>query len=157
MYQFELLLVGKQKENPEKILFSRYQKQLKPYARLSVKELPEIKFSSVADRTRVLKKEATLFEKKITNTHCLIVLDANGTSFSSEHFAKQLSIWSEQEQKKLLFLIGGPLGIDDQTKKKADVLLSLSPFTLPHDLACVVLCEQLYRAMTIIFQKTYHY
>ena len=75
---------------------------------------------------------------------------------TSTSFAKWTQRY-EDEGQELCFVIGGPFGLSPEFKKEADVLLSLSLFTLPHDLAQIVLLEQLYRALTIIHKKTYHY
>lgn len=157
MFSFHLLIVGKQKSGPLQELCLHYQTLLRPYARITITEIPEIRFDSAADRPRVLKKEAESIRNALSKDTFPILLDAEGASFSSEQFAKQIENWSEHGQQPLAFIIGSPLGIDDELKRSIPTRLSLSSLTFPHDLARVMLMEQLYRAMTIQNGKTYHY
>ena len=157
MYQFEFIIIGKQKPGPEKELMNRYQTYLTPYAKTTIHTIPESSFSSSYDQKRVLKKEEDLLLRFMESKKYLIVLDAKGKQFSSETFADQLQKWSCYEQNPLTFIIGGPLGLSEEIKKRAHILLSLSPMTFPHDVSRVLLAEQLYRAMTVMHRKTYHY
>jgi 23S rRNA (pseudouridine1915-N3)-methyltransferase len=86
----------------------------------------------------------------------LILLEMRGRALSSE----QLAGWIERERdggaQHLHFAIGPPDGWSDTTRKRADLLLSFGPMTFPHDLARVMLAEQLYRAFTILAGHPYH-
>src|SRR5262249_10785702 len=87
--------------------------------------------------------------------HKLILLDARGKQLSSEDLAQFI----EREQAQalpLLFAIGGADGFNQETRQQADFILSLGKMTLPHELARVVLLEQLYRAFTILKKHPYH-
>lgn len=87
--------------------------------------------------------------------HRLIILDSRGRQFSSE----ELAHWLEREQVQalsLLFAIGGADGFSDAMRRQAPFTLSLGKMTLPHELARVVLLEQLYRAFTILKKHPYH-
>lgn len=85
----------------------------------------------------------------------LVALDERGTELSSARFAALLARWAG-EQAPTAFVIGGPDGLDAQTRKDADFLLRLSALTLPHALAQVLLAEQLYRAATRLTGHPYH-
>jgi len=88
--------------------------------------------------------------------HKLVLLDARGGQLSSEELAQLL----EREQMQalpLLFAIGGADGFSDQARQQAGIVLSLGKMTLPHELARVVLLEQLYRAFTILKKHPYHW
>lgn len=85
----------------------------------------------------------------------LVALDERGRDFSTVQFARQLEAW-RQDGDPLAFLIGGPDGLDAELKREAHVLLRLSALTLPHALAQVLLCEQLYRAATLLAGHPYH-
>lgn len=90
-----------------------------------------------------------------------IFLDAKGKSFTSEGFADWVENKKRDPHKSLVFLVGpaegfSPEGFSQEIKAKADFLLSLSPFTLQHELALVVLLEQIYRASTILKGEPYH-
>jgi len=91
----------------------------------------------------------------IRDRHKLVLLDSRGKQISSEELAEFL----EREQVSaipLLFAIGGSDGFSDEARRQAGVILSLGRMTLPHELARVVLVEQLYRAFTILKNHPYH-
>jgi len=83
------------------------------------------------------------------------LLDAAGRELTSEEFARWLGREMQSGRKELVFLLGGAEGFPEETKKKADRLLSLSKLTMPHELARVVLLEQLYRAFALLREHPY--
>lgn len=85
----------------------------------------------------------------------IVALDERGREFTSAQFAAQLGRWAAG-QAPVAFVVGGPDGLDEQTRKDAVLLLRLSPLTLPHALAQVLLAEQLYRAATLLTGHPYH-
>ncbi len=85
-----------------------------------------------------------------------VVLDERGALVTSRALAKRLSDWELRSVKGVAFLIGGADGHTDELRKRADWLWSLTSLTLQHELALVVLCEQLYRARSIIAGLPYH-
>ena len=85
----------------------------------------------------------------------VVALEVHGEAHSSPAFAKRLERWTSQGKGNVAFLIGGADGIPPAVSKSANVRLSLSPMTLPHRLARVVLFEQLYRALTILRGEPY--
>jgi 23S rRNA (pseudouridine1915-N3)-methyltransferase len=86
----------------------------------------------------------------------LVLLDSRGRQFSSEQFAGWIGEQRDQGRQQIVFAIGSADGWSDATRKRAGMLLSLGPMTLPHELARVVLCEQVYRAFTILTGHPYH-
>ena len=90
------------------------------------------------------------------SANCLkVLLDERGKQFSSTEFAQQLNHW-QQNGKDVVFIIAGADGVNDADRKSADFLLALSHLTLPHELARVLLSEQLYRGWSILTQHPYH-
>jgi len=87
----------------------------------------------------------------------LAVLDSKGPAYTTEGFAKFLASAERSRKKRLRFLIGGAYGVPEETKKRADGLLSLSPLTLPHRLALLVLTEQIYRVLSWRAGAPYHH
>lgn len=85
----------------------------------------------------------------------LVLLDERGTQLSSQALAQKLSGW-QSDGRDLCFVIGGPDGVSDACRARADVCWSLSQLTLPHGLASVLLAEQLYRAWTLLAGHPYH-
>lgn len=87
----------------------------------------------------------------------LVVLDETGKPIDSRTFAKRLGDWRDQGVRETCFIIGGAYGLTDAVRAKADVLLSLSPMTFPHQLVRVLFAEQLYRAYSILNRTGYHH
>jgi len=87
----------------------------------------------------------------------LVVLDERGTQPSSEAFAGWLGRWRDEGVRAAAFVIGDAHGFEDRHREAADEVLGLSRLTLPHRLAQVMLCEQLYRAGTILAGHPYHH
>lgn len=103
-----------------------------------------------------LTAEAALLERYAHGADVRVVLDEGGKNMPSRAFARQLSEWRDQGRKEAAFLIGGADGHAAQTLADADLQLSFGAATWPHLLARVMLCEQLYRAATILSGHPYH-
>ncbi len=157
MFTFTLITVGRLKPGPCQELMDGHLKRLTPYAKVEIRELKEEAFASTYVRERVLKEEVGRIHKAIPDGAMVVVLDADGKGMDSVAFASWLKEQAQQETQRIAFIIGGPLGLSDSIKKSAYARLSLSAMTFPHELALVMLTEQLYRAMTILAKKTYHY
>jgi len=106
-----------------------------------------------------LKDEETLLKLCAPNArprHTLVLLDGRGKQLSSEELAKFLGDYQDRNPLPLLFAVGGADGFSDQVRQAATLVLSLGKMTLAHELARVVLLEQLYRAFTILKSHPYH-
>jgi 23S rRNA (pseudouridine1915-N3)-methyltransferase len=138
--------IGKTKEPAIQALTDEYLKRISRFADVAGLALKdEAAILSLAMGERQQKKDR----------HKLVLLDSRGQQFSSEELAKFL----EREQGNatpLLFAIGGSDGFSDEARRHAGFALSLGKMTLPHELARVVLVEQLYRAFTILKNHPYH-
>ncbi len=86
----------------------------------------------------------------------LIVLDETGKSLTSRDFADRLQSWIERGDSDVTFVIGGADGLDDTIRAHADMVLSFGPMTWPHMLTRVLLCEQIWRAVSILTHHPYH-
>ncbi len=135
--------IGKTKDPAIQSLTNEYLKRLARYVSTGSMELPN---------------EAALLKQLQTSrpAQMLILLDARGRQLSSEQFADFLRQHQDRGTQGLLFAIGGPDGFSDQVRSAAAAQLSLSKMTLPHELARVVLLEQLYRGYTILKGHPYH-
>jgi 23S rRNA (pseudouridine1915-N3)-methyltransferase len=99
--------------------------------------------------------EGDLILKKLATGEQLILLDERGSQLTSKSLAGKLSGW-QNDGRDLCFAIGGPDGVSDAVRQKADFTWSLSGLTLPHGLARVLLAEQLYRAWSLMHGHPYH-
>jgi 23S rRNA (pseudouridine1915-N3)-methyltransferase len=95
--------------------------------------------------------------KAIPSGARVVVLDEIGKMIDSRSFAKKLGDWRDQGARETCFVIGGAYGLTDAVRAKADLLLSLSPMTFPHQLVRVLFAEQLYRAYSILNRTGYHH
>ncbi len=134
--------------------FAHYERLISGLCRLSVREVREVPLRGRA-AAEVLRDEGRRLVAGLPAGGVIVALDAAGRAFDSEAFAARLRTWSEAGQ--VTFVVGGSLGLADEVKGSARELLSLSPLTLPHQLARVVLAEQLFRALKILRGETYHH
>lgn len=101
------------------------------------------------------REEAARLRKKLPRGARMVALAIEGAPWSSEAFAEQLDRW-RLAARPVACVIGGSTGLDDALLQDAETRWSLGPLTLPHELARVVVCEQLYRAFEILAGKPYH-
>lgn len=156
MMNIKVIVVGKFKEKYWAEAEAEYKKRLTPYAKISLVELPDLAFKNEADRDRIRLAESAKIKNAIPENAFIIALTETGKKFDSVTFASWLDTLSVSGQQ-LVFIIGGPLGLDRDFLKTVNATLSLSDLTFPHQLARVVLFEQLYRAAAINSGKQYHY
>lgn len=156
MYQIKIIVVGKLKEDYWRDAEKEYVKRLGAYAKMSIHEIPEEPFRSSSERVQVLAKEGDKILKLTPKDAYCIALEIKGKSFSSESFAELLKNTGERGGM-IVFCIGGALGLSDEVLKRAHMRCSFSALTFPHQLVRIVLLEQVYRAMTIVHGKQYHY
>lgn len=156
MYKIAVIAVGALKEPFWKEAVSEYQKRLRPFAKIGVIEVTETPFKSAGEAPTVLRAEAEPIRKKIPAGAFVIALVKEGRSMSTDQYARLLSR-EGGGGREIVFLIGGPLGLDPKLADECHLKLSLSALTFTHGEARAILFEQLYRAMTILAGKTYHY
>ena len=142
--------IGKTKEPAIETLTGEYLKRISRYAEVAGVVLQdEAAVLALASGERQQKRSQNKERYK------LVLLDSRGKQFSSEELAEFL----EREQVNatpLLFAIGGSDGFSEEARRHAGIILSLGKMTLPHELARVILVEQLYRAFTILKNHPYH-
>lgn len=149
-----ILAIGKMKFAPYRSAADEYMARLRHY--LSIREI-EIKSATSPKLTelQVRETESRQLMANIANTTHLFVLDERGKMFDSVTFASQLGRLIDRSQD-FAFAIGGASGHHECLRQRANTLLSFSPMTFPHELARVMIYEQLYRAMTILRNEPYH-
>lgn len=152
-----LICMGKTKERFIREGIEKYIGFLKPFAGMELKELREEKIRDLKDAPTIRKKEAASIFKAVPAGAYLVALDERGREFTSHEFAAFLNSIMETGIRELVFVLGGAMGLDESVTAKATRTVALSRWTLTHEMARLVLLEQLYRAFTIITGKTYHY
>lgn len=159
MFNILIIVVGTLKESYLREAYSEYAKRLAPYAKIELLELSESSFHSVSEKQSVITKEAELIRKKIPKDSTVFLLSQEGKQFSSIEFADLINSHSSGTygSRHITFVIGGALGLDESLKNSYKNLLSFSKMTFTHQMARVILVEQIYRAATILAKKQYHY
>jgi len=156
MLKIRIIAVDKVRSTPFKEAQDEYLKRLGPYAKVSLEEVTPEAFGGSTEASTAMHREAEKLRKKLPSGAFTISMDPAGKKLTSEEFAAFL----EKEGgtgTELAFIIGGTAGIDPELKKECRASISLSPMTFPHELARVLLAEQLYRAATILAGKSYHH
>ncbi len=133
-----------------------YTDRIRRYGDLVLTVIREERISPQGKEDYIRRAEAKRIREKLPPEAYTVMLDERGRGVPSETFARLLESWSNGGQKEIAFVLGGPYGLDAELKKTADHLLSLSPMTLPHGIAWVVLLEQIYRGFTILRREPYH-
>ncbi len=158
--QLGILAVGRLKKGPETELSARYGERSRSLgAQLGLIEGRTIEFTESRAQTvaeRKAEEGAQILAAASARGTILVALDETGKSMSSRQFATTLATWRDNGQKALLFAIGGPDGHDPAVLARADLVLSLGQMTFPHQIARVLLAEQVYRACTILAGHPYH-
>ena len=151
------LTVGKTEDAYLKDGIDKYVKRLKHYTRLEILELAELKNTKALTPEQQKVKEAEMILKKVSPLDHVVLLDENGTEFSSKQFANYLDKKAISSTSTLIFVVGGPYGFDQTVYARANDKLSLSRMTFSHQMIRLLFTEQLYRAFTIIKGEPYHH
>ena len=147
--------MGKIKEDFFKRGIEHYLIRLRPYSRVEVIELPEVRAGRSSQAQKTLEETPQMIKNFREGAH-VIVLSAEGKKMSSEDLAFYLERLLIEGKSKVDFIIGGPSGLAESIKKKGNLCLSLSDLTFPHRLVRLILLEQLYRCFKIIRGEPYH-
>lgn len=159
MLNVMIICVGKLKEKFWTDACNEYAKRLKGFCSFSIIEVDEEKLPdtpSPAQIQNTLEKEGQRIIAKIPKNAKIISMCIEGKQKSSEKFAKEISDLALNGASTFAFIIGGSWGLSDNVKKLSAIRLSMSEMTFPHQLARVMLCEQIYRAFQIISNGKYH-
>jgi len=136
---------------------AEYSGRLKRYLPLSTTEIKEHKTGRKQDLPRIVATEGDQLEQRIPQGSFVIALDQRGRSMSSEQLADLMQEHMLRSIPEWTLLVGGPFGLSDSLRRNSDLVLSLSPMTLTHQMARLLLLEQLYRCCTIIRNEPYHH
>ena len=159
MLTINIICIGSLKEKYLKDAVLEYQKRLKPFAKFQIIELSEQKLPDNPSENEIkqaLEKEAEKVMAKIPKGAAIIPMAIEGKTISSEKLAEKINDFSIKGFSSICFIIGSSFGLSDSIKNKGNFLLSMSPMTFPHQLARVMLLEQIYRSFSIINNTKYH-
>ena len=154
-----VLSVGRLKEKPYRQMADEYLKRLSrfgKYEEIEVADLPERDGASPAEEKQIRTKEGEAMLARLRPGDRVIAMTITGKQRSSEELAAEIQEAKNRGCSRLVFLIGGSLGLGDNILARADGEMSMSRMTFPHQLAKVMLLEQLYRAEKINAGERYH-
>lgn len=158
-----ILCAGKIKERYFSDGIKEYSKRLSRYAMIEIKEVQDEKTPDRASTTQEEKIKELEGERllshlvKIKGKDSLIItLEIKGKEFNSEALAERFLQAMNEGKSHLVFVIGGSLGLSPEVSKEADLKLSFSKLTFPHQLMRLILVEQIYRSFRIIHNEPYH-
>ena len=157
--KFTFLTIGKIKEKWMRQGIDEYLKRLSPIAKVEILSPDEEKMPenpSPALKEKVMEKEGEKLLKYLKDEDFLILLDLKGKPVTSEelaHFIRQKMVSGTSH---FFFMIGGPYGNGENIRKRANLKISISAMTFTHQMARLILAEQVYRAMKIIRHEPYH-
>lgn len=156
MLKITILTVGNLKERHWRSAQEEYLTRLRPMAKIDLTEIGQSPITASFNAKKAKATEAAHILKGLPANATVIALDENGLGMPSTELAKKLDLF-DQETRPICFVVGGTAGLDRVVLDRADMRLSLSRMTFPHEMARVILLEQIYRGLTIVSGKRYHY
>lgn len=156
MLHITVIAVGKLKERFWADACNEYLKRLSAYANVSVKELADVDPARCGGEQAEIDAESNAILERIPNGSRSFLLDIPGKLISSEGLAEAIDDCALSGNNDLCFIIGGSCGVNEGVRRAVNRNISLGRITLPHNLARVVLLEQLFRAFKIIKGEPYH-
>ena len=151
-----LLTVGQAKDAALRQAADGYVKRLSRYTPFSEQHVLEEKAPKKRPVAKILEPEGERLIRAIPDHAYVVALDVGGRSVDSEGLSRKIEEVAARSVSTLVFTIGGPFGLSDAILKRADWRFSLSRMTYPHEMARLILLEQLYRAFTIMRGEKYH-
>lgn len=150
--RLQVIWTGKTKDARLRALIDDYLKRLSHFTRCEVTELRE---SPAAGTKAGIDRDSKRISDRLAAGVQAVLLDSNGTNWSSAELAAQIRHWENSGTKEVAFIVGGPNGVSPELAARVEKRWSLSRLTLTHEMARVVVLEQLYRAYTIIHGLPY--
>ena len=154
--KLRLIWIGSNSDREFGGAVERYLERIRHFFPVEVAELPPDRSRQSADDVSIMRAHSARLLAAITEKGTTVVLDERGQALDSLKFAKWLERLTIDSPHGVNFVMGGDVGFDDSVRNRADKLLSLSAMTLPHQVARVVLLEQIYRACTLMRNIPYH-
>ncbi|MBN1482741.1 23S rRNA (pseudouridine(1915)-N(3))-methyltransferase RlmH [candidate division KSB1 bacterium] len=153
--KIQIIIAGKVDNSSLNALANMYLKRINYYSPAEFVQIKPEKIKSLSEAV-IKNREGSKILEKVSGSDFVVVLDRKGRQYSSKEFSQVLNRVAVESRKQLIFIIGGPLGVHDIVKQRADAIISFSKMTFPHELAAVMVLEQIYRAFSILRGEKYH-
>lgn len=157
--RYRIISVGRIREKYFMDGIAEYLKRLTRYCKIEIVDGLEEKTNPRAGEImieQVIDREGERILSLLNPDELLIAFDSQGQMMNSEEFARHIDSWNNSGRSRVNMIIGGSHGLSSQVKKRADLIISMGKMTLPHQMAVLVLTEQIYRAFKIIKGEPYH-
>lgn len=153
----KLIAIGKTDNKNLQVLIDDYSNRLSFYIKFNIEIIADIKNGKSLSEKQQKEKEGELILSKLNPQEELILLDENGTNYSSVTFSNYLQKKMNSGLRTLVFVIGGPYGFSDAVYSKAQGKVALSQMTFSHQMVRLCIVEQIYRGFTILKNEPYHH
>lgn len=150
-----IVAVGKIKEKSLSQLIEEYKKRIGAYSKIEIIEVSDEPNDRLSDE-KVKEIEGQRIIKQLKKDSYVILLSLKGKQMDSIKFSKEIEKINTYNSSHITFVIGGSVGVSEQVEQRADILLKLSEMTFPHNIARLLILEQIYRAYKILNNETYH-
>lgn len=154
--KFRILWIGSNADTEFREAIDRYQERIRHFFPVEITEVAPEKDRQKKSDAEIRQAESARLIEAIPPQGTVVVLDERGKQMDSLKFARWLEEFTIHNPHGVTFVLGGDLGLDDQVRSRGAMTLSLSAMTLPHQVARLVLLEQIYRACTLIRNIRYH-
>ena len=152
-----ILSVGKVNSSWIQKGISEYESRIGKYLKFSSIIIPDIKNAKSLSKESIKAEEGKLILGNVTDSDTLVLMDERGKEFTSREFAEWIQKNMNSGRKRLILCIGGPFGFSEKVYRRADFKLALSSMTFTHEMAKLILSEQVYRGLTILRGEPYHH
>lgn len=150
-----IVAVGKIKEKSLSQLIEEYKKRIGAYSKIEIIEVSDEPSDRLSDE-KVKEIEGQRIIKQLKKDSYVILLSLKGKQMDSIKFSREIEKINTYNSSHITFVIGGSVGVSEQVEQRADLLLKLSEMTFPHNIARLLILEQIYRAYKILNNETYH-
>ena len=154
--KFRFIWAGSHADAELAAVLERYLNRVKHFFPIEVTEVPPQRGRQGQSDVAIMRAQSARLLAAIPDRGYTVVLDERGQLLDSLKFAKWIERLTIDQPHGVQFVVGGDAGLDETVRQRADQLLALSPMTLPHQLARVLLMEQIYRACTLMRNIAYH-
>ena len=134
-----------------------FESRISKYIKFSSVIVPDLKNSKNLSKESIKEEEGKAILNLLNSSDYVVLLDEKGKEFTSKEFAFWIQKQMNTGKKRILLVIGGPFGFSETVYFRADFKIALSKMTFPHEMAKLILTEQIYRCMTILKGEPYHH
>jgi 23S rRNA (pseudouridine1915-N3)-methyltransferase len=153
--KLRVIWVGAVGDSAIRVLVDRYSERIRQFFPLEIVDVRPVRTRSMSD-SEIIREESGRLLEALPGQGQVVVLDERGRQFDSVEFGTWLETQTVHNPYGITFVMGGDLGLSEEIRSRADRVVALSRMTLPHEIARLVLLEQVYRACTLIRRVPYH-